>query len=426
MKSTFLSRFLSSSTLLIFCLCLTAQAQSVKDIDGNVYKTVTIGTQIWMAENLKTTKFNDGTVIQLSLHDANQWADHTVAASKTPAFCWLYDSASVYKNRYGAFYNGFTITKGNLCPTGWHVPTDQDWTILVTYLGGEDIAGGKLKETGTINWSDPNTGATNEFKFTARAAGSISDNGSNWHPRFNGFWWSSTINDEKSLWTRVINCNSAGIRRSFSNKHEGNSVRCISDAVGKANPVADAKKEGTASITTDPKQSKQVVIKNEAFRFEASVPDNWSFSKIVQQDPYEEMKSGKYSASLVVNGEEKVPDNWNGFSLKSIGQTNGSSPYLIFYAHKVADQKPEDFMKLYESMLSRFGIKDVTINRNYSVGDAKGFDCIYNLGMKIRYTALYQNGIRIVIQYYYPSNDPSQFDKYAPEIDKIIKSLRIK
>jgi uncharacterized protein (TIGR02145 family) len=404
--------------VLLFGLSLsTLQSQTVKDIDGNVYKTVTIGTQTWMTENLKTTKFNDGTEIPLANLEANEWANHTVSGSTTPAYCWLYDSASVYKSRFGAFYNGFTIIKGNLCPAGWHVPSDQDWTVLTTYLGGENIAGGKLKEAGTTNWNEPNNGSTNETGFTARAGGSISDNGSNWYIKSYSFWWSSSINNEKYLWTRDINFNVSSINRSYADMQVGNSVRCVSDATGEAaNPIN----------SDEHKHPELITFRNEAFRFELSAQAGWSFSKILQQDPYEEMKSGKYSTSAVSTGEgNTIPENWNGFRLSSTGPLYDDCPFLIIYAHKVADQKPEDFAKLFEQSLTRFGIKDLNLNRNFSVGDAIGFDCIYNLGIKVRYAALYRNGIRVVIHYYFPSNDPSLFDKYAPEIDKIIKSLRI-
>lgn len=205
------------------------QSQTVKDIDGNVYKTITIGTQTWMAENLKTTKFNDGTEIPLATISGNEWADHTVAALTSPLYCWLYDSAVIYKNRYGAFYNGYSINAGDLCPTGWHIPSDTEWTILTTYLGGENVAGGKLKEEGTTHWNSPNNGATNETGFTARGGGSISDNGSNWDIGYNGYWWSSTINDETYLWTRLINNNVPNIYRRYADKHIGYPVRCIKD-----------------------------------------------------------------------------------------------------------------------------------------------------------------------------------------------------
>jgi uncharacterized protein (TIGR02145 family) len=395
------------------------QAQIVKDIDGNVYKTVTIGTQIWMAENLKTTRFNNGSEIKLANIEANDWANHTVAGATTPAYCWLYDSASVYKNRYGAFYNGFTVKNGKLCPAGWHVPSDQDWTILAAYLGGEGIAGGKLKESGTTNWNAPNNGATNESGFTARGGGSISDNGSNWYRLSYSFWWSSTVNNEKTLWTRDVNFNMPILTRSYADMQVGNSVRCVKDETVKA---ASPKPLNNPAL----KQVALVSLKNEVFKFEIAARGDWSFSKIVQQDPFEEFRTGRYGSSISTGAGENVPENWNGFRLSSTGPLYDACPFLIIYGHKVGDQKPEDFAKLFERSLTNFGAKDIILNRDYSVGDAIGFDCIYNLGVKVRYTVLYRNGTRVVVQYFFPSNDPTQFEKYAPEIDKVIRSIVIK
>jgi uncharacterized protein (TIGR02145 family) len=133
----------------------------VSDIDGNTYNVVIIGTQVWMAEALKTTKYNDGTPIPL-VTDNTAWTNLT-----TPGYCWYNNDSATYAPTYGALYNWYTVNTGNLCPTGWHVPFDYEWTILITYLGGEDIAGGKLKEAGTTHWLSPNTGATNESGFTA-------------------------------------------------------------------------------------------------------------------------------------------------------------------------------------------------------------------------------------------------------------------
>lgn len=187
-----------------------------------------------------------------------------------------------------------------------------------------------------------------------------------------------------------------------------------------------AQSEKNVQRVTEKKQPELATIRNEAFRFEVTTPEGWSFSKIVQQDPYEEMKSGRYSSSLSTGEEDKIPENWNGFKLNSTGPDYDACPFLILYAHKVADQKPEDFAKLFELSLTRFGIKDLNLNRNYSVGDATGFDCIYGLGLKVRYTALYHNGVRVVIHYYFPSTDSTLFNEYAPMVDKIIKSLVIK
>lgn len=218
------------STASFFFLCLlSAQAQTVKDIDGNIYQTVTIGNRVWMAENLKTTKLNDGTAIHLATYEGNEWANNTVSASTSILFSWPWDSASVYKDTYGAFYNGYVIKSGKICPRGWHVPTDAEWTSLTTYLGGENVAGGKMKAKGGKYWQTPNINATNESGFDARAGGSITDNGSNLDFRFNSYWWSSTAYESKYLWIRVINLNAGMIMRSATSLHTGNQLRCIKD-----------------------------------------------------------------------------------------------------------------------------------------------------------------------------------------------------
>ncbi|MFZ4572381.1 MAG: fibrobacter succinogenes major paralogous domain-containing protein [Bacteroidales bacterium] len=108
------------------------------DVDGNLYHSVTIGTQVWMDENLKTTKYNDGSSIPL-VTDSIAWINMT-----TPGYCWYHNNAAAYKNTYGALYNWYAVNTGKLAPTGWHVPTDAEWTILVAYLGGELLAGGRI------------------------------------------------------------------------------------------------------------------------------------------------------------------------------------------------------------------------------------------------------------------------------------------
>ena len=137
---------------------------TVTDIDGNVYKTITIGAQVWMKENLKVTKLNDGTAIELVIND-DDWG-----ISTSPGYCW-YDNDVNNKNLYGGLYNGYCVITGKLCPTGWHVPTDSEWTELSDYLGGDDVAGGKMKETGTTHWLSPNTDANNESGFTGLPGG---------------------------------------------------------------------------------------------------------------------------------------------------------------------------------------------------------------------------------------------------------------
>jgi len=177
-------------------------------------------------------------------------------------------------------------------------------------------------------------------------------------------------------------------------------------------------------IASEPGDKDLVTIRNDAYRFEVSIPKNWSFRKIVQQDPYEEMKSGVYSSSI--STDEKEPENWNGFKLISTDTSDNPQPFLIIYGHKVSDENREEFATLFKKTLSSFSGEGLKANWEFSVGDAKGFDCTYGLGAKVRYTALYRDGIRVVIMYYFPSSDPTDFDKYAPEVDAVIQSLRIK
>jgi len=138
-------------------------ALTVTDIDGNVYPTVTIGDQVWMAENLKTTHYNDGTPIP-NVTDPDEWKNLI-----TGAYC-LYDNDTTKKEIYGALYNWYAVETNKLCPTGWHVPTRDEWLVLIDYLGGSGIAGGKLKSTGTL-WVEPNNCATNEVGFNALPGG---------------------------------------------------------------------------------------------------------------------------------------------------------------------------------------------------------------------------------------------------------------
>jgi len=197
---------------------------TVTDSDGNAYNTVKIGDQVWMAENLKTTKYNDGMTAIPLVTDNTAWSNLT-----TGAYCWYNNDEATYGDTYGALYNWYTVNTGNLCPTGWHVPSDADWTTLTTYLGGVSVAGGKLKETGTTHWTTPNTGATNEVGFTAFPGGyrfidvsflGIGDIGS---------WWSSTEYAPPHAWFRYLGYDDADVGGNYTNKKSGFSVRCLRD-----------------------------------------------------------------------------------------------------------------------------------------------------------------------------------------------------
>jgi uncharacterized protein (TIGR02145 family) len=203
---------------------IAAGTFKLSDIEGNQYNVVKIGTQVWMQENLKSGKYNDGTEIPL-VTDGSAWS-----ALTTPGYCWYNNDAATNKATYGAIYNWYaTNGSENICPAGWHVPTDAEWTTLTTYLGGENVAGGKLKETGTLHWQNPNTGATNESGFTARAGGTRYIGGLFDIIGIYGYWWSSSENSGTSSYYRNLLYNYSYIYSSFSDKRTGYSVRCLRD-----------------------------------------------------------------------------------------------------------------------------------------------------------------------------------------------------
>ncbi len=196
---------------------------SLTDIDGNEYKTVTIGNQIWMAQNLAVTRYNDGKEIQL-VTDSVKWTSLT-----SPAFSWYNNDEEVYKKSYGALYNGYTAGSGKLCPAGWHVPSDSEWDLLAAYLGGADVAGGRMKESGTSRWVRPNTGASNMSNFNALPGGLRYYDGNFRDLGFGAYWWSSTqLNPERAFFRFVFHEESTIFR--FDNlKRIGFSVRCLKD-----------------------------------------------------------------------------------------------------------------------------------------------------------------------------------------------------
>jgi uncharacterized protein (TIGR02145 family) len=195
---------------------------SITDIDGNTYKTVTIGTQTWMAENLKVTKYNDGIAIP-NVTDNTAWRELT-----TGALC-DYDNTPSNSETYGKLYNWHAVNTGKLCPTGWHVPSDAEWTELTDYLGGTSDAGGKLKETGTTHWNSPNTGATNETGFTALPGGYRSYDGTFLNFGIYGYWWSATENLTSNAWGRTMSYRVSSVYRNSNDKELGFSVRCLRD-----------------------------------------------------------------------------------------------------------------------------------------------------------------------------------------------------
>jgi uncharacterized protein (TIGR02145 family) len=196
---------------------------TVTDIDGNVYQTVTIGTQVWMAENLKVTHYRNGDPIP-HVTDGGTWS-----GLSTGAYC-NYNNDEGNVATYGRLYNWYAVDDSrNIAPAGWHMPTDAEWQILVDYLGGEAVAGGKLKEAGTAHWYCPNTGATNESGFTALPGGCRDYYGNFGFMGFDAGIWSSTEYDSNHAWYRYLDFNYSGVSRDDDSKQFGFSVRCVRD-----------------------------------------------------------------------------------------------------------------------------------------------------------------------------------------------------
>jgi uncharacterized protein (TIGR02145 family) len=193
----------------------------ITDIDGNIYNTVSIGTQIWMASNLVTTKYNDGTSIPL-VTDGTAWSNLT-----TPGYCWYNNDATTYKATYGALYNWYAVNTGKLCPSGWHMPTTDEWTTLITYLGGASIAGATLKETGTTHWISPNTGATNSSGFTG-LPGEMRNGSGVFDPiGYYGYWWTATEYSAGYALYWYLGYNFTTIYGANGYMRIGFSVRCV-------------------------------------------------------------------------------------------------------------------------------------------------------------------------------------------------------
>lgn len=196
---------------------------TVMDIDGNVYQTIKIGNQWWMAENLKAIRYRNGEALPNVTGNSN-WDNLS-----TGAYC-NYDNNITYVETYGRLYNGYAVNDSrNIAPVGWHIPSDAEWQILVDFLGGTSVAGGKLKEADTTHWNSPNTDATNESGFSALPGG--------WRVHSGGFtniglvasFWSSKEDNSNSLWSLHLYNFQSDVGHMDFIKRNGFSVRCIKD-----------------------------------------------------------------------------------------------------------------------------------------------------------------------------------------------------
>jgi uncharacterized protein (TIGR02145 family) len=204
------------------------QFGSVADIEGNTYNTIQIGDQIWMAENLRVSKFRNNSNIT-EFADALQWSGIYDNKSQTAAWCYYQNDPATNK-AYGKLYNWYAVVNINgICPNGWHVPSDQEWTKLTDFLGGESVAAGKMKTVGTVYWNSPNQDATNSSGFSALPGGLryyfssfdfISDFGT---------FWAATQDDAGRSWARYLSYEFANVFRTSSIKENAFSVRCVKD-----------------------------------------------------------------------------------------------------------------------------------------------------------------------------------------------------
>lgn len=196
---------------------------TVTDIDGNTYQTVKIGTQTWMMENLKVSRYNDGTAIP-NVTDNQQWN-----ALGTGAYC-VYDNDESNNATYGKLYNWFSVNTGKLAPAGWHVPTRAEYNTLVQYLGNGNDVGGKMKSTSSL-WDTPNTGADNNSHFSALPGGWRTGSGSGVTYRQLGqnsyFWLSDTAGIQDGGYYFNLGYSTADVYQGYLDKNNGYSIRCV-------------------------------------------------------------------------------------------------------------------------------------------------------------------------------------------------------
>lgn len=200
----------------------------VIDADGNIYTYVTVGTQQWLVENLRTTKYADGTPIPNLTLNAD-WIAEDGTGGHDGAYCY-YDNDIANKADFGTLYNWYAVNNAHgLAPTGWRIPNNADFATLVAFLGGDATAGGKLKEIGTTHWTTPNTGAVDSYGFKALPGGYRGNNGIYYQIAFYNNIWSASIAGGSNAWSKIILWNNAGISSSDVSQLVGCSIRCMRD-----------------------------------------------------------------------------------------------------------------------------------------------------------------------------------------------------
>jgi uncharacterized protein (TIGR02145 family) len=246
--------------LALLCACTQAQENKsaapignpVADVNGNVYKTVTIGNQVWMAADLKTTRYRNGDLI-----GTTSPATLDISSESAPKYQWAYAGDESNVATYGRLYTWYAATDSrNVCPAGWHLPSNAEWQTLIDFLGGDQAAQGKLKEAGTTHWHSPNDDATNESGFTALPGGNRFNNEPFAGLGYGSHWWTATEYDAKFAWRRImVNITPSLEDESggWADKKIGWHVRCLQDA--STLPAASlAEKENTSTVSTSAPQ----------------------------------------------------------------------------------------------------------------------------------------------------------------------------
>lgn len=219
---------LTAITTVLSLFLINVAFCQVKDADGNTYQTIKIGNQLWMAENLRTSKFCNGDAIS-HVKDENDWR-----YTKEAAWCYQDNNIKLGKE-YGKIYNWHTVADDrNICPCGWKVPDESDWDALAEALGGNAVAGGKMKVKGSVEentgpWHDLNESGTNESGFNGLPGGGRDGVGGFLKPGFAGGWWSSTPESSDAAFGRGLAGGAGNLLRDSEHKNSGFSIRCVKE-----------------------------------------------------------------------------------------------------------------------------------------------------------------------------------------------------
>lgn len=369
---------------------------TVLDSDGNIYNTVVIGTQTWMAENLKTTRFNDFTTIP-NVTDRYTFGQ----AIWSPAYCWYNNDAVSYKNTYGAFYNFHAVDAGGLCPTGWHVPTQSEWTDLVNYLGGYSVAGGKLKESGLDHWVSPNTDATNESGFTALPGGQLPYNGDFNSIGYSSGWWTCTFSPTMgstyaTSWS--LSYNTSVIGNAYQYLNTGNYVRCIQGELPSIITVT-ATDISSTSVTLNGMVNPKGIPTTVTFEYGTIAPPNYQASIEVLQNPVSGDNPVNVSVSLsgLITGTKYyyrlVTNNYRGTN-RSTG-FSFTTPFVDFDGNVYNVIQGRDYQWMKENLkVTHYAngdpIDNIIDNSQWGASTS-GTYCWYdnNISYKDNYGALY-------------------------------------